>query len=271
MTDVPVLAAAFCIHAVPAYGGISSTIIPCTIVTGLIIDYHQHCSLEVGKYVQAHKKSGNTNPVGNHQDSWRFMSLTTVNEIIRCKQNTLLMPNEVIDRVHTLAWHDQCGIAFSNRNRQPFEDDDKSKDGKSYDTKSDANRDDDDDNNRGRDDYATDSSDAGSDSDYGSTNDTNDDDSTGVYHPPPPNTGDEELPIVEPHPAEHPHVRNAGVDAGVDTDAPKIKGVYKGVDLAGVDADRDPNIIEEQPETVPSAPAPRRDGLRPCHTRTYTH
>ena len=93
MTDVPVLAAAFCIHAVPAYGGISSTIIPRTIVTGLNIDYHQHCSLEVGKYVQAHKKSGNTNPVGNHQDSWRFMSLTTVNEIIRRKQNTLLMPN----------------------------------------------------------------------------------------------------------------------------------------------------------------------------------
>jgi hypothetical protein len=40
--------------------GISQTLSPCTLVTGLGTDYAKHCRIEYGQYVQTHKKHNNT-------------------------------------------------------------------------------------------------------------------------------------------------------------------------------------------------------------------
>ena len=123
------------LNAFPAADGVSDTLSPRTIVTGRTIDYHRHCRLEFGEYVQSHESGDNTvelarttgaialRPTGNTQGSWRFMSLATGREITRRRWTALPMPNEVIDRVHALARRRPRGLTFligtANASRTP--------------------------------------------------------------------------------------------------------------------------------------------------------
>ena len=67
---------------------ISQTMNPCTLLTGLTMNYHRHCRLEFGEYVQSHEQHDNSlNPctigalalrhTGNVQGGYLFLSLTT--------------------------------------------------------------------------------------------------------------------------------------------------------------------------------------------------
>ena len=45
------------LNAFPSKGGVSQTMSPAEIVTGLSIDCNKHCRLEFGQYVQVHEES----------------------------------------------------------------------------------------------------------------------------------------------------------------------------------------------------------------------
>jgi hypothetical protein len=50
----------FWLNAFPHRLGVSTTLCPRTIVTGLVIDYAKHCRVEFGQYVQTHEKHDNS-------------------------------------------------------------------------------------------------------------------------------------------------------------------------------------------------------------------
>ena len=104
----------FFFNAFPPKDGISDTMSPRTIVTGLTLDYDQHCQYAFGEYVQAHEEHDNSmktrtvgtlamRPTGNAQGSYYFLSLDSGKIINRLRATRLPMPNEVIARVHLLA------------------------------------------------------------------------------------------------------------------------------------------------------------------------
>jgi hypothetical protein len=112
----------------PAQDGISKIHSPRTIITGLQPDYEHHCRIEPGSYAQTHEQHDNTmrtrtigaialRPNGNSQGGYYFLSLTTGRRIDRQNWTELPMPNEVIDRVHTLARRDKAstGLTFGWR------------------------------------------------------------------------------------------------------------------------------------------------------------
>jgi len=76
----------FWLNCVPHKDGIHLALSPCTIVTGLTIDYDKHCKLQFGTYVQVHEQHNNSmiprtsgaialRPTGNAQGSYYFLSL----------------------------------------------------------------------------------------------------------------------------------------------------------------------------------------------------
>jgi hypothetical protein len=117
----------FWINAFPHRLGISQTLSPRTIVTGLHIDYVKHCRVEYGQYVQTHEKHDNTmaprtvgalalRPTGNQQGGYYFYSLMSGKRLHRTHWTELPMPAEVKDRVHALARraHASRGLAFTD-------------------------------------------------------------------------------------------------------------------------------------------------------------
>ena len=103
----------------PAHDGISTIHSPRAIVTGLQVDYHHHCRIEVGSYVQTHEQHDNTmrtrtvgaialRPNGNSQGGYYFLSLSSGRRIDRQNWTELPMPDDVVDRVHTLARRDKA-------------------------------------------------------------------------------------------------------------------------------------------------------------------
>jgi len=103
------------INAFPPKGGVSQTLSPRNIMTGVQFDYKKHCQLPFGTYVQGHQEPSPSNsqvsrtvgaiclgPKGNRQGSFKFLSLRT-GKLISCRKWTPLpMPQEVIDRVNQL-------------------------------------------------------------------------------------------------------------------------------------------------------------------------
>ena len=104
-------------------------------MTGRKIDYSKHCKLEVGSYVQTHEKTQPRNDTNqmrttgaialesndNDQGGYKFLSLTTGNELTRgLKQFTPLpMTEDVIQRVHQLADNEEYGFEFWDRDGTP--------------------------------------------------------------------------------------------------------------------------------------------------------
>ena len=122
-------------NSLPKTSGVSNTLSPRAIVTGLRIDYN-HCKLRFGQYVQTHEESSNDTgkertvgalalrPSGNQQGGYRFYSLSSGRVIKRNRWTVLPMPKEVTDRVHKLSRRQEEGIEFLDRNQQPLSDED---------------------------------------------------------------------------------------------------------------------------------------------------
>jgi hypothetical protein len=86
LTIKMVSASTFWWNSFPPEGGVSETLSPRAIVTGLEIDFVKHCQLEFGTYVQTREQSDNTmrtrtvgalamRPTGNKQGGYYFFSL----------------------------------------------------------------------------------------------------------------------------------------------------------------------------------------------------
>ena len=155
-------AANYWLNMFPRKGGISQTMSPRTLLTGLTMNYNRHCRLEFGKYVQTHEEHGNSlnpctigalalRPTGNVQGGYFFFSLTTGKVINRMCWTPIPMPKEVIDRVERMARQEHPGttLLFEDRDHNEIidpdqEDNDNDSD---YDPNNDNDDDDDDDDN----------------------------------------------------------------------------------------------------------------------------
>jgi hypothetical protein len=100
----------FWLNAFPHRLGVSQTLSPRTIVTGLHIDYTKHCQVTFGQYVHTREKHNARTvgalalrPTGNAQGGYYFYSLMSGQRIHRTCWTELPMPAEVQDRVHALA------------------------------------------------------------------------------------------------------------------------------------------------------------------------
>jgi hypothetical protein len=84
-----IMAQVFWLNVFPPSDGVSPTLSPRYLLTGIEIDYHKHCKTEFGTYVQTHEEHDNSmtprtvgaialRPIGNAQGGWYFMALATV-------------------------------------------------------------------------------------------------------------------------------------------------------------------------------------------------
>ena len=55
-----IAASVFLFHAFPHHDGISTTMIPHDIITGMTLDYNHHCKHQYGDYVQTNEQHDNT-------------------------------------------------------------------------------------------------------------------------------------------------------------------------------------------------------------------
>lgn len=129
-----VYAMSFWIHALPAADGVSKTMSPREIVSGVGIDAARHCRLPFGTYVQTHEEHDNSmksravgaialRPTGNAQGAFFFLSLETGKRISRYQWTEAPMPADAIRRVHVLAGSAATELVFGDRNNQRLEDD----------------------------------------------------------------------------------------------------------------------------------------------------
>ena len=101
----------------PSVNGVSSTMGPTTILTGLPMPDISYFPLEFGDYVHTHDHPNITNQLtparstgaialgpANQNGGWHFMSLTTGLRILRYKWTVLPVTTDVITRVHELAF-----------------------------------------------------------------------------------------------------------------------------------------------------------------------
>ena len=98
----------------PDDDGISKTLSPRAIVTGLLPDFNLHCKLEFGSYVQTHEDRNNSmaprttgaislRPTGNSQGRYYFYSLNMGKHLNRYSWTELPMPVDVITQIEELA------------------------------------------------------------------------------------------------------------------------------------------------------------------------
>ena len=90
----------------PGLKTIHPTMSPRAILTGLEVDFNNHCKLEFGEYVHTHEEHDNTmssrtcaaialRPTGNTQGGYYFMSLRTGARINRNRWTALPLPSTV--------------------------------------------------------------------------------------------------------------------------------------------------------------------------------
>ena len=83
------------INAFPPKGGVSDSLSPRTLLTGVKFDYNCHCKVVFGAYAQVYEENLPTNsqqartlgaiclgPSGNLQGGYKFMNLRTGNKLI---------------------------------------------------------------------------------------------------------------------------------------------------------------------------------------------
>jgi hypothetical protein len=274
----------------PANDGISTMHSPRTIITGLQVDYKHHCRIEVGSYVQTHEQHDNTmrtrtigaialRPNGNSQGGYYFLSLSTGRRIDRQNWTELPMPNDVVDRVHTLARRDKAatGLTFGWRDGSSVTDHDNDDDHMA-DPDYDPGNDDDSD---GDDDYI----DHGDEDDEPAADDIDRAPIAGVA-----DEDDEIVPPDDAHPHDDhpPHVSDADSDDDLVSLEPADEegngGSYdehtaQPAVPTGVD-DANPGVADAQP-AVPTgvdganpgvadgSEPPKRHGLRPKKAPNY--
>ena len=110
--------AILCLNQFPWKHGISDTLSPDTIVTGMGTPDYNRMRLEFGSYVQLFEDNDPSNtlrvrstgaialtPTGNAQGDYFFMSLTTGKKLSRHSWTVLPMTNAAIARVEAIALH----------------------------------------------------------------------------------------------------------------------------------------------------------------------
>ena len=160
-----IYAANYWLNMFPHKGGISQTMSPRTLLTGLTMNYHRHCRLEFGEYVQTHEEHDNSlnprtigalalHPTGNVQGGYFFLSLTTGKVINHMRWTRIPMPKEVIDWVERMARQEHAGttLLFEDRDHNEIIDLDDSDDDDSAYEPNDENDDDDNDDDNDEDD-----------------------------------------------------------------------------------------------------------------------
>ena len=121
----------FWFHAFPHNDGISNTMSPREIITGMTLDYNFHCKHQYGDHVQTHEHNNSTmsprtmgyiamRSSGNEQGGPYCMSLKTVRLLNRNNSKPLSMISEVIDHVHTISRFASVGITYADRNNVAF-------------------------------------------------------------------------------------------------------------------------------------------------------
>ena len=155
----------FWLNIYPPKDGVSRTINPRELITGMKIDYNKHVRAAYGDYVQVHEEHNNsmvmrtsgaiaTKPTGNAQGGFWFYSLTTGRMLDRTRWTPLPMPQDVIDRVAVLARRNPVGMHFTNmRNEAVYDIDDDDDDDSDSDDDSDYDSEDDDDDDDDYDDF----------------------------------------------------------------------------------------------------------------------
>lgn len=104
----------FWLHAFPATDGVSATISPRELVTGIMLDAGKHCVIPFGAYVQTHEEHDSSmktrtigavalRPSGNAQGGHYFMSLQTGRRLVRNHWTEVPMPVDVVKRVEDMA------------------------------------------------------------------------------------------------------------------------------------------------------------------------
>lgn len=124
------------LHAFPARDGVSSTISPRELVTGVTIDASRHCVIPFGAYVQTHEQHDNTmaprtigalalRPTGNQQGGHHFFSLQSGRTIVRNRWTEIPMPMDVIKRVNSMAENTNSSrLVFGDRENNEVADND---------------------------------------------------------------------------------------------------------------------------------------------------
>ena len=125
------------LNAFPPKSGVSESLIPHTLLTGVKFDYKCHCKLSFGAYAQVHEDNLPTNSQqaqklgaiclgqsGNLKGGYKFMNLRTGKRLTCRKWTTLTMPQEVIDRINKLGDDDgqPSLLTFYNRHGNPVGD-----------------------------------------------------------------------------------------------------------------------------------------------------
>jgi hypothetical protein len=100
----------------PPKGGISQTMSPRRIISGLKFDYNMHCKIELGTYMQTHKEPVPSNSIKERmtgpivirslnivQGGYHFLSHNTGKLLKQRESTPLPMTSDVIARVEQIA------------------------------------------------------------------------------------------------------------------------------------------------------------------------
>ena len=104
-------------------------------MSGDILDYKKHLSLQIGQYCQVHEEDAPHNshnprtkgaislrPSGNLQGCFKFMALNTVRKIVRRSWDVIPIPDTVITRVNALGSNQIDQLFFTDRRGRPIGD-----------------------------------------------------------------------------------------------------------------------------------------------------
>ena len=126
----------FWLHAFPARDGVSASISPKELETGVALDANKHCVVPFGAYVQNHEEHNNAmasrtvgaialRPTGNAQGGHYFFSLQTGRRKSRNHWTEVPLPADPIARVEQIAEYKALNrLEFGDRQNQPEADDD---------------------------------------------------------------------------------------------------------------------------------------------------
>jgi hypothetical protein len=279
MTQHLVGGCVFWLNAFPCERGISDTMSPRTIISGMSIDYHRHCRIMFGAYAQVHEEHDNSmqarttgaialRPTGNEQGGFYFMSLTTGRVLNRNHWHELPMPQDVIKRVHDLARRSYASrdLVFQFRDGAPVDDDDESAADEDYDPYSDEDGDDDD----------SDLSDDGNDADNADDDEDADQFEGPNLHDSDDNKDDDaHIPTAE----EESVISNESGSAEHDVVAePKTDGVEQNREsdddddeLAGVAGENKSEVSDTDDDEHGDPVRKHNYNLRPVKPRSYKH
>ena len=128
MTTHSILNIAKMLNYFPKKQGISSDLIPCSILTVESMGYKNHLTLHPGHYCQVHENKEPSNsdksrtqgaiyivPCGNLQGGFKFMGLQTGKNITRYNSYEILIPQTMIDQVNVLGKYQPEHFIFTDK------------------------------------------------------------------------------------------------------------------------------------------------------------